>query len=170
MGLPFYCKHQTSKKKRFKETPQKMQVPNPNSTSRATEPAKNVAIFKPWTLLHDTTINEFCQGQKHFQAYYKQSNMEDDDPNLQRSFLNTCIDDPLADIIGREAAHKQPRLYSDGPTASLMKIREKYFDNLHPLLIRLNKLATLYPTTNPGWLLRRIHATGQRGRHLQNHR
>ena len=29
-----------------------------------------------------------------------------------------------------------------------MKILEKYFDNLHPISVRLHKLANLYPGTN----------------------
>ena len=69
--------------------------------------------------------------------------MEGDDANLQRSFLNTCVNNRLADITKREVAHTQPKVYSNGPTVSLMKILERHFDNLHPLLIRLNKLATL---------------------------
>ena len=73
-------------------------------TSHSTEPtqpklAKNAAIFKPRTLLHDASVNEFRPWQNRFQAYYDKSNVSDKGPALHPAFILTCIDDTLADII-----------------------------------------------------------------------
>ena len=74
--------------------------------------------------------------------------MGEEDANLQRLFLDTCLNDHLTDIIDREAANSHPKIYGESPMVSQMNISEKHFDNLHPLHIRLNKLASLYPATN----------------------
>ena len=68
--------------------------------------------------------------------------------NLQRSFLNTCIDDNLARIIDRETESTNPTTYSGGAEASTIGILDKYFDNLHPIHVRLNEMVSLYPYTN----------------------
>ena len=97
-----------------------------------------MALFKPRTFLYDSTINKFCQWQKRFKAYYNQSNVEDQDPDLHRAFVNTYIDDNLADIIERETAGKEAMVYDSRYQSLFMKILEKYFSNLHPIHIRLN--------------------------------
>ena len=86
-------------------------------------------MFKPRTLLHDATLNEFRQWQKCFVEYYQQSNMEEEDANLQRSFINTYLNDDLTNIIDREAANKNPKIYTASPAVSLMGILERHFDD-----------------------------------------
>ena len=39
------------------------------------EPERNTAMFKPHTLLHNGSINEFRQLEKHFSAYYQQNHI-----------------------------------------------------------------------------------------------
>ena len=114
-------KDQKRRDTRHAQTKDKIGVPTPE--------AKPATIFKPRTLLHYATINEFCQWQKRFKAYYKQSNVEEENPDLHCAFHNTCIDDNLADVIERETASKDARVYNNKSQTPFMKILEKYFDN-----------------------------------------
>ena len=120
-------------------------VDHPKETS---EPLKNAAMFNPKTPLKDATITEFKQSQKHFQVYYEQRRMATGEVNLQRSFLDTCLYDDLIRIIGRETETTNPKMYAVGMEPSTMGILEKHFNNLHPIHIRLKRLASLYPSTN----------------------
>ena len=104
-------------------------------------------MFKPRTLLKDANITEYKQWQKRFFAYYEQSKMATGNANLQRSFLNMCIDD-LARIINWETESTNPKTYSGRAEASTMGILDKHFNNLHPIYVWLNKMAFLYPSTN----------------------
>ena len=67
---------------------------------------------------------------------------------LQRSFLDTCIHDDLAAIVDRELDSKHPMTYSVLIRLSTMGILEKHFDSQHPVHVRLNKMASLLPSTN----------------------
>ena len=93
-------------KKQFKEL-RKTHLADPADPPKwASEPAKDATMFKP--------SNEFRQWQKHFMACYTQSKMGEEDANLQRSFHDTCIDDNLINIIVREVANKNPKVYAAG--------------------------------------------------------
>ena len=83
--------------------------------TKAVEPANNAAIFKPRTLQHEASINEFLQWQGRFRAYYDQSNMAEQGPTLHRAFLLTCIDDNLAGIIQTRLKHSD-RVFTRAPT------------------------------------------------------
>ena len=56
-------------------------------------------MFKPRTLLHNGSINEFHHWQKHFGANFQQNNIAKNNFPMQRSFLITCLDDKLAAVL-----------------------------------------------------------------------
>ena len=62
----FYIQKAHTKEEQAKKPPAK---PTKIKGISVSELAKNAAIFKPRTLLHNGTINEFRQWQKCFQAY-----------------------------------------------------------------------------------------------------
>ena len=102
-------------------------------TKSVAEPSRNAALFKPCMLLKDATITEFKQWQQCYRAYFEQSKMATGNANLQRSSLDTCIDDNLVAIVERESDSKNPMTYSIGDRLSTM---EKHFDSLHPIHVR----------------------------------
>lgn len=113
------------------------------------EPAKNAVIFKPRTLLHDATFSEYTQWKTRFRAYYMQNKMEDQIASIHKAFLFTCIDDTLSEIIDLQNPNSTAFIYEEGTTDdSYMNLLDNYFDQQHPLHIRLNKLITLEPSTN----------------------
>ena len=55
--------------------------------AKTSEPERNAAMFKPCTLLHNSSINEFRQWEKRFGAYYQQYHIHANNLTMQRSFL-----------------------------------------------------------------------------------
>ena len=82
------------------------------------------------------------------QSILSKAKMATGNANLQWSFLDTCIIDDLVAIVERESDSKNPMTYSIGDHLSMMGILEKHFDSLHPIHIRLAKMASLKPATN----------------------
>lgn len=123
-----------------KVEPQPLQA-EPIPGAKIAEPTKSAAIFKPQTLQHDASVNEFRQLQNKFQAYYDQSNVDDKGPALHRAFLLTCMDHILADVINAF-------IFRDTNVTLYTQILEEYFDNLCPIHVRLHKLTSLNPGSN----------------------
>ena len=105
----------------------------PEQGEAVAEAAKNAAIFKPQTLLYDASVNGFRQWQNRFKAYYDQSNVSDQGPALHHTFILTCIDDNLADVIETETTGKDTLVYKSNCVMSYTQILEEYLDNLHPI-------------------------------------
>ena len=72
----------------------------------------NAAMFKPRTLLHNSSINEFHQWEKHFGAYYQQNHIQVDNLTMQWSFLIMCIDNELAAIIHSKHPIEDVQIYN----------------------------------------------------------
>ena len=116
---------------------------NQTTNTKTSEREGNAAIFKPQTLLHNGSINEFRQWQERFGAYFQQNHIDKNNLLVQRSFLITCIDDELAAVIHSKHPVRDVKIYHGH-----MDTLKKHFERLLPLHVRLLKMAMHSPTSD----------------------
>ena len=107
--------------------------------------ARNPAIFKPRSLLHDASTAEFRQWQSRFRAYYSMSNMQSTHKYMHKPFMITCVDDTLADLLSLHFPEAGSIYPTEEEPACLMATLENHFNSLHPLHVRLARLAACEP-------------------------
>ena len=105
-----------------------------------TEPSRNAALFK---LVHCSKTPQSQNSNSGNNTSKRTSSRAKWPQEMQ-----TCIDDDLTAIVDRESDSKHPMTYSVGNRPSTMGILEKHFDSLHPVHVRLNKMVSLFPSTN----------------------
>lgn len=117
----------------------------PDIKREDTEPYKNAIIYKPRTLLHDATISEYNQWKERFRSYYTQNRIANQAPTTQKSFLITCLDDQLVEVIGINADPQATIFTATFGQQTLIQVLDTHFNNLHPLHIRLARITSLDP-------------------------
>ena len=102
----------------------------------------NAAMFKPFTLLHDTPMSEYRQWGVRYHSYFLAMKMQEKAADSQKALLMSCLDSTLGDIIMNSNATST---YANDQRETWLTLLEKYFEATYPMHARINKLISLQP-------------------------
>ena len=123
--------------------PQEKVAVNPNQNQGDDNNGRNAAVFKPFTLMHDTPMSEYRQWCVRYHTYFNAMKMAGKAAEAQQSLLMSCLDATLGDIVMNSTA---TCTYADDARETWLSVVDKFFIATYPMHSRITKLVTLQPT------------------------